>query len=137
MTAKNPLKRITELNAEIDEAMELMQVAMKPYQDTITDLEKQRDECFQYAVKHAITNQGGYVMKIVSQLGRKTRAPRHDDVISKLEEKFGNKSGVQKALEIAKFEIKSLQSVFSETEIDEVSDIKQNSTGSRIVEKEE
>lgn len=133
MSTKNPLKRIYELDQKIAEKLAYIEEVTAPLREEVEELQAERKECFEYAMKKRIYEQGKYVMQTIVKTGRSSRKPRVDDVLAKLKEKFGAKSYQAKAIEIAKFEIKALRTVFSEDEIDSVCDVSQSTTEERII----
>jgi hypothetical protein len=147
MAAENPLKRIYEINealADVSAAMEedikplLAQIEeiRAPFIEHIKELVEERDRCMEAALSKGITKKGGYRIDTITTPGRKTRVPRVGDVISTLKKKFGAKKGMEEALNIAKFEIKSLTHVLTDDEIDEVCDVKTSDKIERVVVKE-
>ena len=107
---ENPLKRIYENNQRIEKL-----------KDEIKEIEAESQKCLDYAMVKKIVNADNFVL-------RTSVSPRREPISSKVIETLGK----EKALEIAKFNIKDLEKVIGKDEIDGV--CKVNESIKRVVE---
>ena len=70
MSTKNPLKRIYELDQKIAEKLAYIEEVTAPLREEVEELQAERKECFEYAMKKRIYEQGQYVMQTIVKTGR-------------------------------------------------------------------